>query len=154
MTLQQIKREISTTVAPILDRRGAFLLDVNVRFERRARIIQVFADTDDGITINECAEISRELSRELDAGDRLGPAPYQLEVSSPGIDRPLKLLRQYHKNIGRRFHVKFKSGTEPATMTATMVSVVDDQITFQEENGEPISLSFDQIIESQEELPW
>lgn len=154
MTIQEIKQEISKRVVPILDRRNAFLVDVNIRFENGSKIVQVFADTDRGITINECADISRDLARELDVAGPLGSSPYQLEVSSPGIDKPLKLLRQYPKNVGRRFRLTFRSGTEKSQMTGTLVSVVDDQITFQEENGEPISFAFDQIIESQEELPW
>lgn len=154
MTIQQIKQKIQETALPILERRGAFLLDVSVRFERGTRVVQVFADTDRGITVDECADISRELSREIATASPFGASPYQLEISSPGIDRPLKLLRQYQKNVGRRFRVKFAGANGPAQLTGTLVSVVDDQITFQEENGEAISLPFDQILESKEELPW
>ena len=154
MTVKETKEKIQKTLLPILDKRDAFLLDVNIRFERGARIIQAFVDTDKGITIDECADISRDLSHEIDSVQVLEGVTYQLEISSPGLDRPLKLLRQYHKNVGRRFKVKYSTEAEPAFLTATLVAVADDKVTFQQENGEALTIPFSQIIESREELPW
>lgn len=151
--MHEIKQKIEGFVEPVLQRHEAFMVDLQVRNERGGKLIQVFIDTDQGITIEQCTDISRDLTREFDV-QRLFEGNYHLEVSSPGIDRPLRLLRQYKKNIGRRFKVKYASNGEQKTITVTLVSVVDDQITFQLENGEMLTLSFGQIIESKEELPW
>ncbi|HXG38046.1 MAG TPA: ribosome maturation factor RimP [Bacteroidota bacterium] len=149
----EYKRKVEELVEPVLGRHDAFLVDLQVRNDRGGKMVQLFIDTDRGITIEQCAEISRDLSRVFD-DEQLFDGNYQLEVSSPGIDRPLRLLRQYHKNIGRRFRVKFTGDPEPNFMTATLVAVVDDLLTFQPEKGEAITLPFDRILESKEELPW
>lgn len=140
-------------IDPLLVSRGAFLVDVQVQNERGGKMVQLFVDTDRGITIEQCSEISRELLREFDER-RLFDGNYRLEVSSPGIDRPLKLLRQYTKNIGRRFRVKYSSQGEQKTASLQLLSVVDEVVTFQSEDGEAMVIPFPQIVESREELPW
>lgn len=153
MSIEEIKRKIRDAAEPVLKANNAFFVDCQIRNERGTRVIQLFVDTDTGITIDQCAKVSRALSAELDA-NRVFESSLLLEVSSPGIDRPLILLRQYHKNVGRKFKVKYSTGTDPQTFSATLVSVAEDQLTFQTEKGEPISLSFGTILESKEELPW
>ena len=151
--LPEIKRKIEELAVPVLRTREAFFVDLQVRDERGGKLIQLFVDTDQGITIERCAEISRDLVREFDAG-RLLEGNYRLEVSSPGIEKPLKLLRQYGKNVGRRFTVKYASNGEQKIAVAKLLSVVDDLLTFQPEGGEPLTLPFRQIVESKEVLPW
>ena len=70
--------------------------------------ISIFLDGDEGIDIDVCAQVSRQVSKELDALDLL-PDPYTLMVSSPGLDRPLKLARQYHRNIGKSVKITLKN---------------------------------------------
>ncbi|MCB0631079.1 MAG: ribosome assembly cofactor RimP [Saprospiraceae bacterium] len=73
--------------------------------------LDVFVDSDTGITLERCQKISRYLEAFLDESGMLGEK-YILEVSSPGVSRPLQLLRQYPKNIGRKLKVKLKDGSE------------------------------------------
>jgi ribosome maturation factor RimP len=70
--------------------------------------LYVFADSDSGMNFEKCQKISRYLESHLDANGWLGDK-YLLEVSSPGIGRPLKFLRQYHTNIGRTVEVTLKN---------------------------------------------
>ncbi|MEP0823206.1 MAG: ribosome maturation factor RimP [Ignavibacterium sp.] len=155
MNLQEIREKTRETLQPVLERRNAFLVDIQVRVERKSLFVQAFADTDEGITIQECADISREVRPLLEARGFGGPAGgLMLEVSSPGIDRPLKFLRQYRRNIGRTFRVRFAQGADSRTITGTLTAVEGETLTFQPENGEAISLPFETILESKEELPW
>lgn len=154
MTLKEIGRKTEELILPVLGRQSAFLLDTRVRIERGMTMIQLFVDTDAGITIDQCAAISRELSAAMETEKMLAGVRYQLEISSPGLDQPLKLLRQYRKNIGRRFRVRFSTDADPGAMTATLTEVRDDLLTFQPDAGEPISLPFNRILDSTEELPW
>jgi ribosome maturation factor RimP len=153
MSLAELKQKIEESIGPILALRNAFLVDLQVRQERGGKLVQAFVDTDEGITIDLCAAISRDLNRNL-ALDRVIEGPYNLEVSSPGIDRPLKLLRQYRKNIGRRYKVKYRQDSEHQTLTGILTAVSDDRLTFKSDVGEELTLSFSQVIESKEELPW
>jgi ribosome maturation factor RimP len=86
-----------------LQNTSLFLVDVKVRPGNK---IVVFADGEKGITVDECADISKyiesKLNREIE--------DYELEVSSPGITQPLKVEKQYRKNLGKQVHVLMKDG--------------------------------------------
>lgn len=140
-------------VQSALSIRNAFLVGFAERRERGLRIIQVFVDTDDGITIAECAEISRDLGAEMEALNVINE-PYELEVSSPGIEKPLKMLRQYRKNVGRKFKIQFWKDTERQTFSGTLATIEGEKLTFTTEKQEIVTLEFSKIIESIEELPW
>jgi ribosome maturation factor RimP len=140
-------------VQSALSIRNAFLVGFAERRERGLRIIQVFVDTDDGITIAECAEISRDLGVEMEALNVINE-PYELEVSSPGIEKPLKMLRQYRKNVGRKFKIQFWKDTERQTFSGTLATIEGEKLTFTTEKQEIVTLEFSKIIESIEELPW
>ncbi|HLF19821.1 MAG TPA: ribosome maturation factor RimP [Bacteroidota bacterium] len=151
--MNDLKRKVEELILPVLESRNAFLVDVRIRGEGGTKIIQAFVETDGGITIEECGDISRELDRLLRPSGIVDGA-YNLEISSPGIDKPLKLLRQYRKNIGRTYSVLYKKDAGAVTLVGTLTDVTDDRLTFSPEKGDPKTLTFSQIIESKEELPW
>jgi ribosome maturation factor RimP len=153
MTIPEIKQKLQELLTPILERQNAFLVDVAVRPERGTKILQVYLDTDQGVTIDECAGISRDLGRAL-AQDGSLQGPYNLEVSSPGTDKPLRLLRQFRKNIGRKFKVKYQGPEGTSTTSGKLESIEEERLTFSMDSGEPITLEFARIIEAKEELPW
>ena len=80
----------------------------------------ILLDSDEGITIQECADISRSLDQELEAVET-PETNYALEVSSPGLDQPLRLPRQYQKNVGRDLKVTLETGQ---ALTGTLVEVL------------------------------
>ncbi len=151
--MKEIQEKIRELIQPILDECHAFLVDMSVRNDRTGKLVQAFVDTDKGITIDECAHINRGLGREL---DRLGifQTPYRLEVSSPGLEKPLSLLRQYNKNIGRRLKVAYRKEGATATFVGTLVSVREKLLEFRTDADESVTLDLSQIIESKVELPW
>lgn len=102
-----------------------FLVDLNVGINNK---VEVFVDSDSSVTFEKCRKISRYLESFIDEEGWLGPK-YILEVSSPGIGRPLKFLRQYHKNIGRKVEVK----TTEAKHKGQLVAVSEDTITLENE---------------------
>lgn len=84
-------------------------LDVS-RVGRRGRV-KVVVDSDDGVDLDQCAELSHKVSAILDANDDLvGDGPYTLEVSSPGATRPLTLPRHWRRNVGRLVRVVLSDG--------------------------------------------
>jgi ribosome maturation factor RimP len=151
--MAEIKEKLQVLLSPILESHNAFLTDILVRNEPRGKLLQVFLDTDEGITIEQCAHVSRELSHEIDR-ENLFERAYRLEVSSPGIDRPLRMLRQYTKNLGRTFRVIHQVLDSRQTLIGKLESVAGDKLTFLVEGGESITIEFSKIIESKEELPW
>ena len=91
-------------------------------------VLKVFIDNDSGLVVDQCRRVSRYLESYLDEEQWLGEQ-YTLEVSSPGIDRPLRLKRQYHKNIGRTLLVETKEGLK---RQGVLVEVVADGFFLEE----------------------
>jgi ribosome maturation factor RimP len=144
---------IRNLIEPILASKNAFCVGLNERNERGQTHVQLFVDTDQGITIAECTALSREIRACLD-GAGISDESYELEISSPGIDQPLKLLRQYKKNLGRRFKVKHRLGDTQSSFTGVLLSVEGNRLTFGDGQKESVTIEFENIIESTEELPW
>jgi ribosome maturation factor RimP len=80
----------------------------------KRRLLRVAVDKDGGVTMDDIAEATKEVSRVLDGSDVMGEQPYTLEVTSPGTDRPLTLPRHWRRNTGRLVKVTFREG-EPVT---------------------------------------
>jgi ribosome maturation factor RimP len=87
---------------------GHFIVTVRFLDRQRPARLLVIVDGDNGVTIDACAQLSRDLSHALDESD-LFPQAYTLEVSTPGLDQPLHLKRQYVKNVGRGFKVHLRN---------------------------------------------
>ncbi len=89
--------------------------------------VEIYVDSDSGITFKKCQQLSRYLEAEIDEKGWLGEK-YTLEVSSPGITRPLLFFRQYPRNIGRKLEVKQMEGT---TKVGTLIAVNETEITLE-----------------------
>lgn len=104
--MQVEKRVITLVEEKIADRPGLFLVEVKMLANNK---LIIHVDGDEGISIQDCAAISRHVGFHLEEENVLEKA-YNLEVSSPGVGEPLKLIRQYTKNIGREVSVKLANG--------------------------------------------
>lgn len=126
---------------------GHFLVDVIVS-SRNLSKITVIVDGDRSITIDDCGELSRQLSAKLDELD-FGTGHYVLEVTTPGLDQPLKLNRQYVKNVGRtlKVHRKDKSLISGKLVKADSQGIVLSQELKEGKSqiAKEVPLSFDEI---------
>jgi len=103
-----LSKVIETTkklVQPILDERELELVDIEYVKEGKNWFLRLFLDKEGGIDISECGEVSEELSEELDKADPIKD-PYFLEVSSPGVERPLKKKADFQSNIDKNMYIK------------------------------------------------
>ncbi|GHE10034.1 ribosome maturation factor RimP [Klenkia taihuensis] len=118
--------------APVVGDAGYDLEDLDVRAAGNRVVVRVVVDRDSGVSLDDVAEVSRALSDVLDAeDDDLGRSPYVLEVSSPGVDRPLTLPRHWRRNVGRL--VTATVGGEQ--LVGRVVSVDDDGVVLAVEKG-------------------
>ena len=108
-----------------------FVVDVLISGKKLPKRVMVIIDGDQGVTIDDCAELSRKLSKEFDDRAFFGDDNYLLEVSTPGLDHPLKLKRQYFKNTGRSLKVVQKESTTEGKLK----EVTDDKIILVQETG-------------------
>jgi ribosome maturation factor RimP len=107
------------------------LEDVEVRSAGRRRIVRVLVDGERGVSLDQVAEVSRAVADALDESDVLGDTPYTLEVSSPGVDRPLALPRHWRRNVGRLV-VVHSGGTD---LTGRISSADDEGVELDLEPG-------------------
>jgi ribosome maturation factor RimP len=123
------KQQIAAILDQILHESKYYLVNLEVSNSKvRAKVV-VLIDSDEGILIDECAEISRQLDQQLEETGVL-PYAYTLEVSSPGIDFPLAFPRQYTKNIGRSLKVVRTDGVEKR---GKLTTVTDTHIVLEQE---------------------
>jgi ribosome maturation factor RimP len=99
-------RKLAGLFKPVVSASGLDLESVRVSVAGRRRVLRVVVDSDHGVSLDDAADVSRELSALLDASDLLGDVPYTLEVSSPGVDRPLTEPRHWRRARGRLVRVK------------------------------------------------
>lgn len=149
MTLEpEVERELSAAAAAC----GCEL----VHAEFKGGILRLFVDREGGVTLDDCAAVSRQASAQLDVLD-FGPSRYVLEVSSPGLERELYGPRDWQRFVGRRLRVTF---TDPATARKRTVSARLEAFEPQPatasltelERGEALRLDLGQIGKARLEL--
>lgn len=125
------EEKIGQWVQEMLDTQddSLFLVDISILDAKNSQKVVVHLDGDEGISIDTCAEISRKLGNLMEEEELISES-YTLEVSSPGLDLPLKMHRQYIKNIGRRVKVLLQDNT---TLKGELTQVSEQQIVLQEE---------------------
>ncbi|MFG2996183.1 ribosome maturation factor RimP [Streptomyces sp. NPDC048340] len=108
---------------PLVAAKGLDLEDIEMSKAGKRRMLRIIVDSDEGVELDACAELSREVSDLLDETDVMGEDEYVLEVSSPGADRPLTEHRHYVRAIGRL--VKFQ--LEPGGEVIARIIDIDDE---------------------------
>lgn len=100
--------QLASLLRPVVTAAGLDLENVRITAAGRRRLLRVIVDGDGGVTLDTITEVSRALSAELDANGAMGEAPYTLEVSSPGAERPLTEPRHWRRAAGRRVRVPLR----------------------------------------------
>ena len=110
MSIQQTRDRLAEVLTDPLSAVGLDLEAVELSQAGKRRMLRVAVDQDGGVTLDDIAEATREVSRILDDSDVMGSAPYTLEVTSPGVDRPLALPRHWRRNRGRLVRATLTDG--------------------------------------------
>jgi len=121
---------------PAVAAAGYDLEELVVRPAGQRSVVRVVVDRDSGVSLDDVAELSRRLSELLDAEDEaLGRSPYVLEVTSPGVDRPLTAPRHWRRNVGRLVGVAVGPESSREQLTARVLRVTDDGVVLAVEKG-------------------
>lgn len=110
MSTDQTRDRLAGVLSAPLAEAGLDLEAVELAQAGRRRLLRVAVDKDGGVTLDDVADATREVSRVLDSSDVMGEQAYTLEVSSPGTDRPLTLPRHWRRNRGRLVRVSLRDG--------------------------------------------
>ncbi len=133
--LRDLKADIEKVVEPILAQEGYDLVEIKLSRYKRNYRLQIFADSDHGITLKECAYLSRLVGTALDTDDVIDNR-YILEISSPGLDRPLHSDRDFRRKIGEAMAVDVIRDGRQRTVRGTLTGIEGNILVLSGENGQ------------------
>jgi ribosome maturation factor RimP len=144
--------EIREESARMAERRGWELVDAALKGTRPPRTLQVFLDRTGGITVEECAEFSRDLSAWIDS--RFPDAEScRIEVSSPGLDRPLRTRRDFERNLGRNLAVEWTLDGKNRQDAGILQSADDEAVTLSD-GKRTFAVPLARIVRAKIKLKW
>jgi ribosome maturation factor RimP len=142
-----IVARIKQIAEPIVQCEGMELVDLEFRPEKRGRVLRLIIDREGGITLDHCASISREVDKNLDIAG-IPPGPYTLEVSSPGLNRPLKRQADFDRFRNRQIKVKTAMAIGGRkTFRGRLLAYQDGIVEIEQGNG-VTQIPFDQIVKA------
>ena len=137
--------KVCDIVSNIFSDNGIELVDITYKKKGNAMVLSVLADTENGITIDECAKMNELIGEALDEEDTIGEN-YVLEVSSPGLDRPLKKKGDFLRIKGKRIRVYTYAPVDDKKEFAGALETVDDtSIEVFDDNSKLTRIPFDKI---------
>ncbi len=138
---------------------GMELVDIEFKREGRQMVLRFFIDKAGGVTLDDCAEVSRELSAILDVEDII-PGKYVLEVSSPGLNRPLKTESDYLRYIGRLVKIKTyelmpdDAGNKRKTFLGELTGFAGNVISIRLREGQSAKIPIDKVAKANLEFEF
>jgi ribosome maturation factor RimP len=139
-----LRERLIALIEPLLERLGYELVQLDYSAGRAHALVRVFVDRPDGVTLDDCARISRELSALLDVEDPI-PSAYTLEVSSPGFDRVLRTQAHFGRFVGSRVFVELKEPRDGRRRYTGKLLTVDEAGIALEVDRERVRMAFDEI---------
>lgn len=153
-TQKRIADRVQALTEEVITGTSYFLVDVEVRGHKGTRVLEVYVDSKEEFGHDDLAVISKEIGFLLDVEDVVDGS-YKLEVSSPGIKRPLKLPQQYQKNVGRKLRVRYETTNgDEEIVVGDLMNADEDEVELELASGERLQLSYQSITQARIELPW
>lgn len=127
---EDVIRNVREILDPLFLGEGLELVDLEYRREGRGRVLRIYIDKEGGVTVDDCAKVSRELGTLLDVHDVI-PGSYNLEVSSPGLTRALRKPRDFERFKGKKVKIKTKTDIieERRVFVGRLLDFADDVAT-------------------------
>jgi ribosome maturation factor RimP len=144
--------EIEGVVQPVLRDHGLMLVDLEWRPRRPRGVLRLFVDKPGGVGIDDCQRVSREIGDVLDASALIEEA-YDLEVSSPGLDRQLRKEREFRWAVGKRVRCWLAGGEE---VRGRLLGIDDGQVILEQDGGTPVRLDRASVTKARldADVPW
>jgi ribosome maturation factor RimP len=143
----RIIKQAEALVKALLPSEELELVDITYRHERGRWILSLFIDKEDGVTIEDCVAISREFGDLLDVKDIM-PGPYSLEVSSPGLDRPLKRAEDFNRFKKHKVCIKTGSLVEGRRHFKGILLGYQDRIVRMQDEDTVYSIPYESIVKA------
>jgi ribosome maturation factor RimP len=159
MAKVDVVSRITELIEPLLASFGLELVEIEYRRDGREMVLRLFLDKEGGVNLDDCASVSRELSALLDVEDLI-PGHFNLEVSSPGLDRPLKKEADYHRYRGRLVKVRTfelladDAGNRRKTFTGELLGLEDGIVRLRLTEGQSAGIPLEKIAKANLEFEF
>jgi ribosome maturation factor RimP len=150
---------VEAIVRPILETLRLELVEIEFKRTGREAVLRLFIDKEGGVMLDDCADVSRELSLILDVEDFI-PCAYTMEVSSPGLDRPLKTPADYERFAGRLIKVRTyepfsdDDGNKRKTFLGTLEGLVDGVVRMKLTEGQTAAIPLERVAKANLEFEF
>lgn len=150
MSTDQTRDRLAEVLTEPLAASGLDVESIELTPAGRRRLLRVAVDKDGGVTMDDIADATKEVSRVLDESDVMGEHPYTLEVTSPGIDRPLTQPRHWRRNQARLVKVTTADGTN---LTGRVLASDEHGVTLDVDGSERV-LAFDDVAKARIQIEF
>ena len=142
--MEELVAKIEKGIKPLADEAGLEIVETRLLGSGGSSILRVFVDRPEGVSVGECARLSRRISDFLDSED-IFLHRYTLEVSSPGLDRPLTSKADFNRKKGERIRLFLKDGEENQKETTGVIDSVENENLILETEGEKREIPLEKI---------
>lgn len=142
--MDSINKKIHQIASDSAEKNNLFLVDIVFRGTPNNPVIEVFVDGEQNVSAYECATVSNEIKKIID--EETLYKSYRLDVSSPGVERPLVYIKQFPKHINRNIEIQYKSTDDVKDLKGKLISVDGDVLTFLDKTE--IKVKFKDIIKA------
>ena len=150
---ETVVEAITSLVMPVLQEKDLDLVDVLYRRESSGWVLRLLIDKEDGVSLDDCTAVSREVSHLLDIEDIIEQA-FNLEVSSPGLDRPLKSVGDFQRFAGRKAKVTTKEPIEGNQVFMGRINKVEDELITMEVGQQELCIPFSEVAKARLEVEF
>lgn len=154
MVTNSIDEQLLTITKEVVSDLGFDLIDIELTGNRSQQVIRVYIEKPGGILLSDCVAVSRKLGECLDEKDVIDNS-YRLEISSPGIERPLRKIQDYERYVGHRVRIRLQGRLKGKRRIAgKLVEVEDNIVRIISQNGEKVSFSLADIAKANLDVDW
>ena len=144
---------VETVAFPVFEELGLELVEVQYRREQSGWVLRLLIDKQDGITLDDCAAVSREISQLLDIEDFVDQA-YSLEVSSPGLNRSLKSMAEFERFVGRKAKIKTLEPIGGENVFIGKINKTEDESIVLDVGTKEVTILFSQVAKARLEVEF
>ena len=141
-----LNEDISAAIRPIIEATGNYLEELTITSAGKVKILTVIVDSDSHLNLDQITAVTKEISEVVETLEELGDTAFTLEVTSPGIDRPLTKPRHWRKNLDRLVKITMTSGQDIqgriGEVTETVVLVDDQKVSFEDIKRAVLEIEF------------
>jgi len=150
---ENVMKQVEAIALPVLDGLGLDLVEIQYRREQSGWVLRLVIDKQEGVSLDDCTAVSREVSQLLDIEDIIDQA-YNLEVSSPGLDRPLKSMADFQRFKGRMARIKTSEPIGGEHVFVGRIMKTEGESIFLEVDGREVKILYSQINKARLEVEF